>query len=114
LRVSLVSQEVRQGLAGTVFDVVAGGTAMYAAHPGGEDGWRRHLAVTRILSHLGLDGDAAFASLSGGTNRPTLLARALEAEPDILLLDEPTNDLGAETIDCSRSCCSSTPACCCW
>jgi ATP-binding cassette subfamily F protein uup len=98
LRVSLVSQEVPQGLAGTVFDVVAGGTVTHAAHPEDGDAWRRHLAVTRILSHLGLDGDAAFASLSGGTKRRTLLARALAADPDILLLDEPTNHLDLEAI----------------
>ena len=93
LRVSLVSQEVPQGLAGTVFDVAAGAAATQAAHPEDEDGWRRHVAVTRILSHLGLDAEAGFESLSGGTKRRALLARALSAEPDILLLDEPTNHL---------------------
>ena len=98
LRVSHVSQEVPQGLAGTVFDVVAGGGVTHAVQPGDEDGWRHHLAVTRILSHLGLDAEAAFASLSGGTKRRALLARALAAEPDILLLDEPTNHLDLEAI----------------
>jgi ATP-binding cassette subfamily F protein uup len=54
--------------------------------------------VTRIVSHLGLDADAAFASLSGGTKRRALLARALTAAPDILLLDEPTNHLDLDAI----------------
>ena len=54
LRVALVSQEVPQELAGTVFDVAAGEAGRIPAHPEDEDGWRAHLGVTRILSHLGL------------------------------------------------------------
>ncbi len=127
LRVALVSQEIPQGLAGSVFDIVAGGMGNAAellaeyhhlghrlAAEGGvellkrleslqkalEDagGWRLHQEVERILTRLQLLPDEEFASLSGGTKRRALLARALVSEPDILLLDEPTNHLDISTI----------------
>ncbi|HEY6873263.1 MAG TPA: ATP-binding cassette domain-containing protein [Geobacteraceae bacterium] len=127
LRVALVSQEVPQGLSGTVFDVVAEGMGNVAAllaeyhqvshrlaTEGGEallqrlstlqkaleeqGGWSLHQEVERVLSRLSLDADAEFATLSGGTKRRALLARALVAAPDILLLDEPTNHLDIDTI----------------
>jgi ATP-binding cassette subfamily F protein uup len=54
--------------------------------------------VQQVLSRLQLDGEADFASLSGGRKRRVLLARSLVNEPDILLLDEPTNHLDIESI----------------
>ncbi len=127
LKVALVTQEVSPDLTGTVFDLVASGMGNAAAllseyhhvafqlsKDGSEDllsrletmqkkleesgGWSLHQEVERLLARLDLDAEARFETLSGGTKRRALLARALVAEPDILLLDEPTNHLDIDTI----------------
>jgi ABC transport system ATP-binding/permease protein len=127
VRVALVSQDIPPGLDGTVFDVVARGMGRATelleeyhrlshriANEGNEEllkrlavvqkaledegGWRLNQEVERVLSRLALEPDAAFATLSGGTKRRALLARALVSAPDILLLDEPTNHLDIDTI----------------
>jgi ATP-binding cassette subfamily F protein uup len=127
LSVALVTQEIPLEIEGAVFDVVASGLgeatdllAQYhevshrLAEEGGDallerlsmlqkrleetGGWGLHDDVARILKRLQLDPDAPFASLSGGSKRRVLLARALVSSPDILLLDEPTNHLDMETI----------------
>ncbi|MGL1861915.1 MAG: ATP-binding cassette domain-containing protein [Pseudodesulfovibrio sp.] len=61
-------------------------------------GWPHHQTIETALSHLKLDGEESFKSLSGGTKRRVLLARALVSEPDLLILDEPTNHLDIESI----------------
>jgi ABC transport system ATP-binding/permease protein len=127
LRVALVSQDIPQGISGTVFDLVAGGMGNAAellgeyhqivhrlATEGGDEllrrleilqkgleesgGWTLHQEVERVIGRLSLDADEEFAALSGGTKRRALLARALVSRPDILLLDEPTNHLDIDTI----------------
>lgn len=71
------------------FSYVAGGLAP------GDDVSRAHY----LLGMLGLSGDEAIGSLSGGQARRAALARVLAPEPDILLLDEPTNHLDLPAIE---------------
>ena len=127
LKVAQVAQDVPLGLTGTVFDVVASGMGNTAdllaeyhhvshelAINGSEvllakleelqhrleesGGWSLQQEVERVLKRLDLDAEAEFTSLSGGTKRRVLLARALVSSPDILILDEPTNHLDIDTI----------------
>ena len=52
-----------------------------------------------LLGHLGLTGQEAPTTLSGGEARRAALARVLAPRPDILLLDEPTNHLDLPAIE---------------
>ncbi len=52
-----------------------------------------------LLEQLGLTGDEAPVTLSGGEARRAALARVLAPAPDILLLDEPTNHLDLPGIE---------------
>jgi ATP-binding cassette subfamily F protein uup len=126
--VARLEQEVPGDVTGSTFDVVAAGLgargqllARYhdASHRVAVEGtdaalgeldrlhraldasqaWQLYTRVETVLSHLALDADLEFASLSGGRKRQTLLARALVRDPDVLLLDEPTNHLDTQAIE---------------
>lgn len=60
--------------------------------------WKMEERIESLISHFGLDPQAAFESLSGGQKRRVLLAKALVAEPVLLVLDEPTNHMDVDSI----------------
>jgi len=126
LRIASLPQDVPTDIGGLVFNVIASGLGEAAAlltryhelserYAHGDEsvlddfmhtqeeldasgGWTLNTRVEQVLSRMQLDGEADFASLSGGRKRRVLLARALVNEPDILLLDEPTNHLDIAAI----------------
>jgi ATP-binding cassette subfamily F protein uup len=61
----------------------------------GDDPYR----ARALLAEVGLTGEEAPASLSGGQARRAALVRALAPSPDLLLLDEPTNHLDLPAIE---------------
>ena len=99
LRAAYLPQEVPEGLAGSVAEIVAQGLEG-ADTPGMllKETWAGQLAVEKVISRMALDPQARFEDLSAGMKRRVLLARGLAREPNLLLLDEPTNHLDLEAI----------------
>ncbi|TCV95958.1 ATP-binding cassette subfamily F protein uup [Luteibacter rhizovicinus] len=119
-RIARLTQEVPQGTAGSVFDVVAEGLgelghllARYhhllaegdfdalgdvQSQIEAQNAWDLDARVQRIVEELELPETADFADLSGGMKRRVLMGQALVRAPDLLLLDEPTNHLDIEAI----------------
>jgi len=97
LRAAYLPQEVPQGLASKVAEIIHSSLPS-AAHPGTEDAWRAQLSVEKTISRMSLDPQAEFATLSAGMKRRVLLGRGLVSEPHLLLLDEPTNHLDIRAI----------------
>ena len=127
IRVAFLSQEVPPDIAGSVFDVIAGGLQDHfdlvmqyheiSNKLSEEDspalleklnrlhnsldrvnGWEMQQQVDKIISQFGFDADAAFNSLSAGLKRQVLLGKTLAGQPHVLLLDEPTNHMDIDSI----------------
>jgi ATP-binding cassette subfamily F protein uup len=122
LRIAQLEQEIPEGGAGTIREIVSAGLgavfdqlrAWHEATDAGvgadqmarmhdrieaAGGWDAERRIDTLLDRLKLEPEARFEQLSGGLRRRVLLGRALAIEPDLLLLDEPTNHLDIDAVE---------------
>jgi ATP-binding cassette subfamily F protein uup len=96
IQIATLSQDVPEGIEGSVSDVIAAGFQGDLLLD--ENAWKREQYLSQTLTNLGLDGHSRFETISTGLKRRTLLGRAIVCRPDVLLLDEPTNHLDIDAI----------------
>lgn len=89
-----LTQEIPEGLSGTVMEVIRSGLSP-ERH---EEEWEIDVRLDELVEEMKLPAEQDFAALSGGLKRRVLLARALGGRPDVLLLDEPTNHMDLDSI----------------
>ncbi|PAW78427.1 MAG: ABC transporter ATP-binding protein [Verrucomicrobia bacterium Tous-C9LFEB] len=89
-----LTQEIPEGLSGTVMDVIRSGLSP-ERH---EEEWEIDVRLDELIEEMKLPAEQDFTALSGGLKRRVLLARALGGRPDVLLLDEPTNHMDLDSI----------------